>query len=69
MGALVMKIMRGDIGRIPDTCGEELRLLMLKLMERDPGKRPTVAELMAMPVMLGPILKVLIDMGSLPCTR
>jgi len=69
MGALVMKIMRGDIGKIPDTCSEGLRLLILKLMERDPGKRPTVAEIMALPIMIGPILKVISNMGAIPCAR
>lgn len=64
-----MKIMRGDIGKIPETCSENLRHLILRLMERDPGKRPTVAEVMAMPIMMGPILKVMTGMGAIPCSR
>lgn len=56
---LAMKIVKGTIPPISSTYSDDLRKLVGLLLTRDPLKRPTINQLLALPIMQSRIKKFL----------
>lgn len=67
--ALILKIMRGSVIPVADHYSAGLRQLILDMLHLDPGKRPTINQIMAQPFILGTLLSLYTDFGRIPCNR
>jgi len=67
--ALILKIMRGSVAPIADRYSDSLRQLILDMLHLDPGRRPTINQIMAQPFILGTLLSLYTDFGRIPCSR
>ncbi|XP_067928764.1 serine/threonine-protein kinase Nek8-like isoform X2 [Watersipora subatra] len=64
--ALIMKIMRGTFAPPAEHYSQELKDLILNLLQLDPDMRPSANQLMAKPIVINTTL-LLLDIGSTQC--
>ena len=62
--ALIMKIMRGTFAPPAEHYSQELKDLILNLLQLDPDMRPNANQLMAKPIVMNTTL-LLLDIGSI----
>lgn len=67
--AVVLKIMRGNYDPIPERYSEGLGRLIHSLLHLKPDKRPSIAEIMAQPVVVNALFDLRTDVGRVPCSR
>ncbi len=66
--ALVLKIMRGLYQPLPSHFSPALKDLVSSMLELDPGRRPTLAAVMAHPWLAPHLYRLPTTLGALPCT-
>jgi len=64
--ALIMKIMRGTFAPPAEHYTQELKDLVLNLLQLDPDMRPNANQIMAKPIVINTTL-MLLDIGSIQC--
>lgn len=67
--ALVLKIMKGNFIPISERYSEDLKKLVLSLLQVDPTKRPTLRQIMAQPLLVNALFNLSTDVGRVPCNR
>eukprot|EP00041_Stephanoeca_diplocostata_P037621 m.1430622 g.1430622 ORF g.1430622 m.1430622 type:complete len:489 (+) comp25074_c0_seq11:581-2047(+) len=65
--ALVLKIMRGTFAPISDTYSVEIRELILSTLHLDPAQRPSLVQILALPICQNALINLHTDIGRLPC--
>jgi NIMA (never in mitosis gene a)-related kinase len=61
--------MRGTFSPISDHYSEELRQLILSMLDLDPNKRPDINQIMAQPLVLQALMNLYTDQGKVVCRR
>ena len=61
--------MRGSVAPISDTYSEALRQLILSMLHLDPARRPTINQIMALPIISNSLMNLYTDFGKIPCRR
>lgn len=64
--ALVLKIMRGTFSPVSDAYSKQLKDLILSVLHQDPHQRPTLNEILALPVCQNALVNLHTDIGRLP---
>ncbi|ESO08767.1 hypothetical protein HELRODRAFT_129966, partial [Helobdella robusta] len=67
--ALILKIMRGSVAPIASHYSSHLKQLISSMLQLDPGKRPSVNQIMATPFLLPYLINHYCDFGALPCLK
>lgn len=67
--ALVLKIMKGNFSPISERYSEELKNLILSMLQIDQAKRPTLPQIMAQPLLVNALFNLRTDIGRVPCNR
>lgn len=67
--ALILKIMKGSFTPPAEHYSDDLKRLILWLLEQDPERRPRIPQVMATPIVINALLYLYTDMGKLPCRR
>ncbi|KAG0713065.1 Serine/threonine-protein kinase Nek8 [Chionoecetes opilio] len=65
--ALIMKIMRGIISPIHAHYTQEMRGFLQLLLHMDPAQRPTIAQVLAQPLVFPSLLRLHADLGMIHC--
>ncbi|KAJ8040924.1 Serine/threonine-protein kinase Nek8 [Holothuria leucospilota] len=61
--ALVMKIMRGSVAPVSDRYSVHIRKLLMNMLQQDPDKRPTTNQVMAEPIVVKTLARIIFEMG------
>lgn len=67
--ALVLKIMKGNFNPISERYSEDMKNLVLSMLQVDPAKRPTLPQIMAQPLVVNALFNMGTDIGRVPCNR
>jgi len=67
--ALILKIMRGTFSPISSHYSRQLQDLIRRMLHLDPTKRPTIAQIMAEPILINTIMNLHTDVGKVPSVR
>ncbi|CAE1301251.1 NEK8 [Acanthosepion pharaonis] len=67
--ALIIKIVGGTFEPIADIYSEDLRLLILSMLHRDPNKRPHINQIISQPKIINHIMYLYTDWGKIPSIR
>ncbi|XP_071848979.1 serine/threonine-protein kinase Nek8-like [Apostichopus japonicus] len=62
--ALVMKIMRGSVAPVSDRYSIHVRKLLTSMLQQDPDKRPTTNQVMAEPIVVKTLARIIFEMGK-----
>lgn len=67
--ALIIKIVGGTFEPIADVYSEDLRMLILCMLHRDPNKRPHINQIISQPKIINHIMYLYTDWGKIPSIR
>ena len=67
--ALVMKITKGNFAPISERYSENLRNLIESMLHLVPSQRPTINDIMALPIVTSALFDLATDVGRVPCSR
>ena len=67
--ALVLKIMKANFNPISERYSEDFKKLVLSMLHLDPAKRPSLARIMAQPLIVNALFNLHTDVGRVPCNR
>ena len=61
--------MKGNFSPISERYSEELKNLILSMLQIDQAKRPTLPQIMAQPLLVNALFNLRTDIGRVPCNR